>query len=94
MRIRCHDDLANIIYKALLQDHPGALNSCLKEQRISYNDGLHPFHSNFQHGRSAYFDISVRCTTQLAYISSSSVCAGELAKDEKHASGSCGKGGS
>jgi len=89
MRIRRHDALADIIYKALLQDHPGVL----KEQRVSYNDALRPgdiFHPDFQHGRSAYFDISVRSTTQPAFISLSSTCAGvaaaagELAKDEKH----------
>jgi len=89
MRIRRHDALADIIYKALSQDHPGVL----KEQRVSYSDGLRPgdvFHPDFQHGRSAYFDISVRSTTQPAYISSSTSCAGvaaaagELAKDEKH----------
>ena len=48
------------------------------------------FHPDFQHGRSAYFDVSICCTTQLAYISSSTSCAGvtaaagEMAKDEKH----------
>jgi len=89
MRIRRHDALADIIYKALSQDHPGVL----KEQRVSHNDALRPndvFHPDLQHGRSAYFDISVRSTTQPACISSSSACAGvaavagELAKDEKH----------
>jgi len=87
--IRHHVALADIIYKALSQDHPGVL----KEQCLSYNDALRPgdvFHPDFQHGHSAYFDISVRSTTQPAYISSSSACAGvaaaagELAKDEKN----------
>ena len=68
MRIRRHDALADIIYKALSQDYPGVL----KEQRVSYNDALRPgdvFHPDFQHGCSAYFDSSVRSTTQPAYIS-------------------------
>jgi len=89
MRIRRHDALADIIiYKVLSQDHPGVL----KEQRVSYSDGLRLgdiFHPDFQHGRFAYFDISVHSTTQPAYISSTScagvaAAAGELAKDEKH----------
>ena len=81
MRIRCHDSLVNILYNALSQDHPGVL----KEQHASYNDGLRP-----GDGRPAYFDVSIRSTTQPAYISSSTSCAGvaaaagELAKDEKH----------
>ena len=89
-RIRRHDALVNIIYNALSQDHPGVL----KEQRASYDDGLRPgnvFHPDFQHGRPAYFDVSIRCTTQPAFISSCASCAGvaaaaagEVAKDEKH----------
>ena len=48
------------------------------------------FHPDFQHGRPAYFDVSIRCTTQPAFISSCASCAGvvaaagEVAKDEKH----------
>ena len=86
MRIRRHDALVNILYNALSQDHPGVL----KEQCASYNDGLRPGHPDFQNGRSAYFDVSIRSTTQPAYVSSSTSCAGvaaaagELAKDEKH----------
>jgi len=89
MGIRRHDALADIIYKALSQDHPGVL----KEQHVSYSYGLRPgdvFHPDYQHGRSAYFDISVCSITQPAYISSSTSCAGvaaeagELAKDGKH----------
>ena len=62
MRIRRHDALVNIIYNALSQDHPGVL----REQRASYDDGLRPgdvIHPDFQHGRPAYFDVSIRCTT-------------------------------
>ena len=89
MRICCHDSLFDILYNALSQDHPGVL----KEQRASYNNGSHPsdiFHPDFQHGSSAYFDVSICSTTQPAYICSSTYCAGvvaaagELAKDEKH----------
>ena len=92
MRIRRHDALVNIIYNAVSQDHPGVL----KEQRASYDDGLRPgdvFHPDFQHGRPAYFDVSIRCTTQPAFISSCDSCAGvaaaaaaagEVAKDKKH----------
>jgi len=36
MRIHCHDALADILYKALSQDY----FIVLKEQRVSYNDGL------------------------------------------------------
>ena len=90
MRIHRHDTLVNIIYNALSQDHPGVL----KEQRASYDDGLRPgdvFHPDFQHhGRPAYFDVSIRCTTQPTFISSCASCAGvaaaagEVAKDKKH----------
>ena len=74
---------------SFIQDHPDVLT----EQHASYNDGLYPgdiFHPDFQNGRSAYFDASICSTTQPAYISSSTSCAGvaaaagELAKDEKH----------
>ena len=60
---------------------------------MSYDDGSCPcdlFHPHFQDNRSAFFDISVRCTTQPSFISSSASCAGmaaatgEVAKDEKH----------
>ena len=83
-------DLSHAItIDSLSQDHPGVL----REQRVSYDDGLRPgdvFHPDFQHGRPAYFDVSICCTTQLAFISSCASCAGvaaaagEVAKDEKH----------
>jgi len=47
------------------------------------------FHPDFQYGRPAYFDVSVRTTTQPSHISSSAssagvtAAAGEVAKDEK-----------
>ena len=77
MRICHRDSLVDIFYNALSQDHPGVL----KEQRASYNDGLRPgdiFHPDFQNGRSACFDVSICSTTQPAYISSSTSCAGWL----------------
>jgi len=85
MRIRRHDALVNIVYNALAQDHPGVL----KEQRASYGDGLHPgdvFHPDYQHGRPAYFNISVCSTTQpslfppLLHV----LVGGEVAKDKIH----------
>jgi len=45
------------------------------------------FCSDFQHGHTAYFDISIRSTTQPSFISSFAgvaAAAGEVAKDEKH----------
>ena len=37
------------------------------------------YHPDFQHGRPAYFDVSVRSTTQTSHISFSSSCAGVAA---------------
>jgi len=71
----------------LSQSHPGVL----KEQRVSCEDHSRPgdvYHPDFQHGRPACFDASVRSTTQPSHISSSScagvAAAGELAKDQRH----------
>ena len=71
---------------ALSQDHPGVLN----EQCALSNGGLHQgdvFHPDFQHGRPAYFDISI-CSTILSPFSASyagvAAAAGEVAKHEKH----------
>jgi len=89
MRIRRHDALVDIVHHALSQSHPGVL----KEQRASSENQSRPgdvYHPNFQYGRPAFFDISVRSTTQPSYISSASTCAGvaaaagELAKDLRH----------
>ena len=86
MRIRRHDALVNILHHALLQDRPGVL----KEQRASFDDSSCPgdiFHPDYQLGRPAYFDASVRSTT---HISSSASCAGVaaaagvVAKNVKH----------
>ena len=64
LRIQHHDALVNIVHYALLQDHPGVLY----EQGIK-SDQSHPYHPVFILGHPAYFDLSVRCTTQL-FISS------------------------
>ena len=89
MRIRRHDALVDIVCHALSQSHPGVL----KEQRVSGEDHSRPgdvYHPDFLSGRAAYFDLSVRSTTQPSYISSASSCAGvaaaagELAKDQRH----------
>ena len=77
-----------IICHTLSQSHSGVL----KEQRVSYEDNSRPgdvYHPDFQHGRPAYFDVSVRSTTQPSHISFSScggvaAAAGELAKDQRH----------
>ena len=89
MRIHHHDALVSILHHALLQDHPGVL----KERHASFDDHSRPgdiFHPNYPHGRPAYFDVSVRSTTQPTHISSSASCAGvaaaagEMDKDAKH----------
>ena len=89
MRIRRHDALVNILHHALLQDHTGVL----KEQRASFDGSSHPgniFHPDYQLGRPAYYDVSVRSTTQPVHISFSAsfagvvAAAGEVAKDAKH----------
>ena len=75
----------SIVHHALLQDHPGVL----REQGIS-SDQSHPddiYHSDFHLGHPAYFDLSIRSTTQSAVISSASsqavvaAAVGEIAKD-------------
>ena len=77
----------SIVQHALLQDHPGVL----REQGIS-SDQSRPgniYHPDFHLGRPAYFDLSVRSTTQSAVISSSSqagvaAAVGEIAKDNQY----------
>ena len=89
MRIRRHDTLVDIVHHALSQSHPGVL----KEQRASCEDQSCPgdvYHPDFQCVRPAFFDLSVRSTTQLSFISFASTCAeiaaavGELAKEIRH----------
>ena len=58
MRIRQHDTICDVIWHALLQDHSG----CKKEQRCGSDLDRpgHVFHPDFQYGKPAYFDVSVR----------------------------------
>ena len=82
----------SIVRQARLQDHPGVL----WEQGIS-SDQFRPgdiYHPDFNLGRPAYFDLSIRSTTQSAVISSASslassqagvaAAAGEVAKDSQY----------
>ena len=86
LHIQRHDALVSIVHYALLQDHPGVL----REQSIA-SDQSHPgdiYHPDFTLGRPAYFDLSVRCTTQPSFISAAAskagvaAAAGEEAKDD------------
>ena len=87
MRNRHHDALVDIVCHALSQSHSGVL-----KERVSYEDNSRPgdvYHPDFQHGHPAYFDVSVRSTTQPSHISFSScagvaAAAGEIAKDQRH----------
>ena len=88
LRIQRHDALVSIVHHALLQDHPGVL----REQSIA-SDQSRPgdiYHPDFTLGRPAYFDLSVRCTTQPSFISAAASKAGvaaaasEEAKDDHY----------
>jgi len=73
----------NIVHHALLQDHP----SVLQEQGIA-SDQSHPediYHPDFTLGCPAYFDLSVRCTTQPSFISSTASQAGVAAASSEEA---------
>jgi len=62
---------------------------CIKSNAflVMINLDLGMYHPDFQHGCPAYFDLSVRSTTQASHISSSSsnagvaAATGELVKD-------------
>ena len=62
LHIQCHNAFVSIVLHALLQDHPGVL--C--EQGIGSDQSLPGdiYHPDFALGRPAYFELSVRCTTQ------------------------------
>ena len=83
-----HDALVSIVHHGLLQDHPGVL----REQSIA-SDQSRPgdiYHPDFTLGRPAYFDLSVRCTTQPSFISAAAskarvaATASEEAKDDHY----------
>ena len=87
--IQCHDALVTIVHHALLQNHPGVL----REQGIASSDQSclgDMYHPDFSLGHPAYFDLSVRWTTQPAFISSAAsqagvaAAAGEEAKDNHY----------
>ena len=76
LHIQRHE--VSIVHHALLQDHPGVL----RQQGIPSFDHSHPgdiYHLDFHLGCPAYFDLSVRCTTQSAIISSAASQAGVAA---------------
>ena len=88
LRIQRHDALVSIVHHALLQDHPGVL----REQSTA-SDQSRPgdiYHPDFTLGHPAYFDLSVRCTTQPSFISAAAskagvaAAAGEEAKDDHY----------
>ena len=88
LRIQRHNALVSVVHHALLQDHPGVL----PEQGIA-SDQSHPgdiYHPDFTLGHPAYFDLSVRYTTQPSFISSTAsqagvaAAAGEEAKDGRY----------
>jgi len=89
LRIQRHDALVSVVHHTLLQDHPGVLH----EQGTSTSDRSRPgdiYHPNFRLGHPAYFDLSVRCTTQSPVISSAAsqagvaAAAGEEVKDNQY----------
>ena len=87
LRIQRHNALVSIVHHALLQDHPGVLH----EQGIA-SDQSRPgdiYHPDFVLGRPAYFDLSVRCTTQPSFISSAASQAGVAAAASEEAKDDC-----
>jgi len=86
--IQRHDPLVNIVHHALLQDPPGVL----REQGIAFEQPRPGdiYHPDFTLCRPAYFDLSVRCTTQPYFVSSAASQAGvaaaanEEAKDDHY----------
>ena len=90
LRIQRHDALRDIVYHALRMDNPGVRT----EQRCQGDHQDRPgdiFHPDFQDGRPAYFDVTVRNTLQPAFLAEGAIRpgvaaeAGEAAKDLHHA---------
>ena len=82
--------LRQVLYHALLNDHPGVRI----EQRCASDRQLRPgdfFHPSFQNGKPGYFDITVRNTLQPAFLMRGAEQAGVAAeagvavKDHLHA---------
>ena len=84
LHIQRHDALVSVVHHALLQDH----SSVLGEQGAPTSDRSHS--GNIHLGCPAYFDLSVRCTTQSAFISSAAsqdgvaAAASEEAKNNQY----------
>jgi len=84
--IQRHNALVSIVHHAFLQDHPGVLRDQGIASDQSRPGDIYPPH--FALDYPAYFDLSVRCTTQHSFISSAvsqagvAAAAGEEAKDD------------
>ena len=88
LRICRHDALCDLLWHALVQDHSG----CKTEQRCGA-DLDRPgdvFHPDYQFGKAAYFDVSVRHPLQDSLLclsaASTGVAAGreEVGIDNRH----------
>ena len=98
LRIRQHDALCDIVFHALLQDNSG----CKRGQHCG--SGLDcpgdVYHSDFLHGKPAYFDVTVCNPLQDSILSQSAVTAGVAAsrgkveKDAHHEEAMLSAGGS
>ena len=88
LHIQRHDALVTVVHHSLLQDHPGVL----RQQGIASSDQSLPgniYHPDFSLGHPAYFDLSVRCITQPAVISSAASQAGVAAAAIEEAKDNC-----
>ena len=78
LRSKRHDALRDTIFNALLIDDKGTL----LEQRFSSQTNNRPgdvYHPNFQFGRPAYIDLTIRNTVQLKFVANSANSAGSAA---------------
>ena len=89
LRIKRHDALCDTVFHALIVDNSG----CRCEQCCSSDINSRPgdvFHPDFQQGRPAYFDITIRNSLQSSYIrlsareAGAAALAGESEKDDRH----------
>ena len=81
LRIRRHDALCQVLYHALLNDHPGVRI----EQRCTsdHDRQLRPgdvFHPSFHNGKPGYFDVTVCNTLQPAFLLRAAARAGIAAE--------------
>ena len=90
LRIRRHDALRQVLYHALLNDHPGVRieQLCGSDRQLRPGDVFYP---SFQNGKLGYFDVTVRNTLQPAFLMRGAEQAGIAAeagvavKDHLHA---------